>query len=84
MGTLNIPNSNLVYVDTSPVIYSVEKFPEYLPLLSPLWLKLFFLYLTQKEWGISPNFICVELVKIAENIHIGKINYLFSTLTENI
>jgi predicted nucleic acid-binding protein len=30
----------LVYVDTSTVIYSVEKFPEYVPLLAPLWLKL--------------------------------------------
>jgi predicted nucleic acid-binding protein len=40
MGTLNIPASSLVYVDTSPVIYSVEKFPEYIPLLAPLWLKL--------------------------------------------
>ncbi len=28
MGTLNIPASSLVYVDTSPVIYSVEKFLE--------------------------------------------------------
>lgn len=40
MGTLNIPASSLVYVDTSPVIYSVEKFPEYVPLLAPLWLRL--------------------------------------------
>lgn len=40
MGTLNIPVSSLVYVDTSTVIYSVEKFPEYVPLLAPLWLKL--------------------------------------------
>lgn len=40
MGTLNILTSSLVYLDTSPVIYSVEKFPEYLPLLAPLWLKL--------------------------------------------
>ena len=40
MGTLNIPTSSLVYLDTSPVIYSVEKFPEYVPLLAPLWLKL--------------------------------------------
>ncbi|KAB8314635.1 type II toxin-antitoxin system VapC family toxin [Tolypothrix campylonemoides VB511288] len=40
MGTLNIPAYSLVYVDTSTVIYSVEKFPEYVPLLAPLWLKL--------------------------------------------
>ena len=40
MGTLNIPASSLVYVDTSIVIYSVEKFPEYLLLLEPLWFKL--------------------------------------------
>jgi predicted nucleic acid-binding protein len=40
MGTLNILASSLIYLDTSPVIYSVEKFPEYVPLLAPLWLKL--------------------------------------------
>ena len=40
MGTLNIPASSRFYVDTSIVIYSVEKFPEYLPLLEPMWLSL--------------------------------------------
>lgn len=40
MGSLNIPQSSLVYVDTSVVIYSVEKFPNYSPLLEPLWLSL--------------------------------------------
>ncbi len=40
MGSLNIPESSLVYVDTSVVIYSVEKFPNYSPLLEPLWLSL--------------------------------------------
>ena len=40
MGTLNIPASSRLYVDTSIVIYSVEKFPEYLPLLEPMWLSL--------------------------------------------
>lgn len=40
MGSLNIPESSLVYVDTSVVIYSVEKFPSYSPLLEPLWLSL--------------------------------------------
>ncbi|MDF5729255.1 MAG: PIN domain-containing protein [Rhizonema sp. PD38] len=40
MGALNIPASSLVYVDTSIVIYSVEKFPEYVLLLAPLWLRL--------------------------------------------
>ncbi len=28
MGTLNIPASSLIYVDTSPAIYSIEKFIE--------------------------------------------------------
>ena len=40
MGSLNIPESSIVYVDTSVVIYSVEKFPNYSPLLEPLWLSL--------------------------------------------
>ncbi|MBW4694438.1 MAG: PIN domain-containing protein [Lyngbya sp. HA4199-MV5] len=40
MGTLTIPESSLVYIDTAPVIYSVEKFPDYFPLLEPLWIRL--------------------------------------------
>lgn len=40
MGTLTIPESSLVYVDTAIVIYSVEKIPDYFPLLEPLWVKL--------------------------------------------
>ncbi|MDF0553467.1 hypothetical protein [Kamptonema sp. UHCC 0994] len=37
MGTLNIAASSVVYVDTSIIIYTVEKFPEYLPLLESMW-----------------------------------------------
>lgn len=40
MGTLNLPSSSLVYVDTAIIIYSVEKFPTYYATLEPLWLKL--------------------------------------------
>lgn len=40
MGTLNLPSSSLVYVDTSIIIYSVEKFPDYYATLEPIWLKL--------------------------------------------
>lgn len=40
MGTLNLPSSSLVYVDTSIIIYSVEKFPDYYATLEPMWLKL--------------------------------------------
>lgn len=40
MGQLILPSSSLVYVDTSPVIYSVEWNPNYFSLLQPLWLKL--------------------------------------------
>jgi predicted nucleic acid-binding protein len=38
MGSLTLPPSGLVYVDTMTVIYTVERFPTYLPLLQPLWL----------------------------------------------
>ncbi|MEW6210246.1 MAG: type II toxin-antitoxin system VapC family toxin [Acidobacteriota bacterium] len=38
MGTLNLPTGGLVYVDTQVVIYSVEKHPDYWPLVRPLWL----------------------------------------------
>ena len=37
MGTLTLPASGLVYVDTQIVIYSVEKHPNHWPLLRPLW-----------------------------------------------
>lgn len=37
MGSLTIPSAGLVYLDTNPVIYSVEKHPVYEPLLQPLW-----------------------------------------------
>lgn|SRR5574341_9729 len=37
MGSLNLPSSGVIYVDTAPVIYSVEQHPDYLALLDPLW-----------------------------------------------
>jgi predicted nucleic acid-binding protein len=37
MGSLSVPASGLVYLDTNPVIYSVEKHPTYWPLLEPVW-----------------------------------------------
>jgi predicted nucleic acid-binding protein len=38
MGSLTLPASGTVYVDTMAVIYTVERFPDYWPLLEPLWL----------------------------------------------
>ena len=38
MGKLTLPRSGLVYLDTSPVIYSVEKIEPYWTLLKPMWL----------------------------------------------
>jgi predicted nucleic acid-binding protein len=40
MGRLNLPESSLVYIDTVVVIYSIEKFPGYSPLLDPMWQQL--------------------------------------------
>lgn len=37
MGTLNVLSSGVVYVDTAPLIYSVEKNPQFGALLAPLW-----------------------------------------------
>jgi len=37
VGTLTLPASGVVYLDASPIIYSVEKHPVYGPLLQPLW-----------------------------------------------
>lgn len=38
MGSLTLPASGLVYIDTMTLIYTVERYPAYLPLLQPLWL----------------------------------------------
>ncbi|MCL4872321.1 MAG: PIN domain-containing protein [Anaerolineae bacterium] len=37
MGTVSLPESGLIYLDTSPIIYAVEKIPPYDQLLQPLW-----------------------------------------------
>ena len=37
MGQLNIPANSIVYVDTAIIIYSMERFPNYFPLLEPMW-----------------------------------------------
>lgn len=37
MGTLSVPASGLVYVDTAPIIYTVERHADYEALLLPLW-----------------------------------------------
>ena len=37
MGALSVPASGIVYVDTMTVIYTVERYPAYLPLLEPMW-----------------------------------------------
>jgi hypothetical protein len=37
MGSLNLPQAGLVYLDTDAIIYSVEKIAPYSALLSPLW-----------------------------------------------
>jgi predicted nucleic acid-binding protein len=39
MGQLTIPDNATVYVDTAPVIYSVELHPDYWTILQPLWVK---------------------------------------------
>jgi predicted nucleic acid-binding protein len=38
MGSLTVPASGLVYIDTVTLIYTVERYPAYWPLLEPLWL----------------------------------------------
>lgn len=38
VGSLSLPGSGLVYVDSQILIYTVERHPVYEPLLAPLWL----------------------------------------------
>src|SRR5262245_23902106 len=37
MVALTLPTSGLVYVDTMTLIYTVERYPAYWPLVEPLW-----------------------------------------------
>jgi predicted nucleic acid-binding protein len=37
MGKLTIPASGLVYLDASPIIYSVEKIEPFVEVLQPVW-----------------------------------------------
>ena len=37
MGALTLPSGGCVYADVQILIYSVEKHPDYAPLLRPLW-----------------------------------------------
>lgn len=37
MGSLNLPDAGSVYLDSSAVIYSVERIEPYLTLLAPAW-----------------------------------------------
>lgn len=37
MGSLTLPASGAVYVDTVALVYTVERYPRYRPLLDPLW-----------------------------------------------
>jgi predicted nucleic acid-binding protein len=37
MGALTLPTAGLVYIDAMILIYTVERYPAYWPLLEPLW-----------------------------------------------
>jgi hypothetical protein len=40
MGQLEIPDGAIVYLDTAPIIYSIERRADYWQLLIPFWQKL--------------------------------------------
>jgi predicted nucleic acid-binding protein len=37
VGTINLPSSGVIYLDTAPIIYSVEKHHDYWVLMQPVW-----------------------------------------------
>ncbi len=37
MGSLTLPTSGIIYVDTAPIIYGIEKNPDFAAFLLPLW-----------------------------------------------
>ncbi len=47
MGSLSLPPSGQVYVETPTLIYSVERHPRYGPLLDPFWQ-------AAQAWQITP------------------------------
>jgi len=53
VGSLKLPENGSIYLDTSVVIYSVERIEPYLTLLAPVW--------RQAEAG-SFTLVCSELV----------------------
>jgi len=38
MGSLILPSAGVIYLDTPPFIYTVEKHKDFYPLLEPLWI----------------------------------------------
>ena len=40
MGQLSIPDGATLYLDTAPIIYSIERHQDYWQLLTPVWEKL--------------------------------------------
>jgi len=37
VGSLSLPASGGIYIDNAPILYSVEKHPDYAPSLRPVW-----------------------------------------------
>ncbi|MGH9899706.1 MAG: type II toxin-antitoxin system VapC family toxin [Pyrinomonadaceae bacterium] len=37
MGSLMLPSSGILYIDTAPIIYTVERYSDYERILLPLW-----------------------------------------------
>jgi hypothetical protein len=37
MGSLTLPGAGVIYLDTPPFIYTVEKHKDFYPMLEPLW-----------------------------------------------
>lgn len=73
MGSLTLPDTGNVYLDSSAVIYSVERIEPYLTLLAPVWqqaeagrLTLVFSELALAETLVHPLRRNLDLVLVAE------------------
>jgi predicted nucleic acid-binding protein len=81
MGPLTIPDGAIVYVDTAPVIYSIEPHPDYLPLVQPLWVKLH----AEQITIVSSELLWLEtLVGPMKNNNQSLIDLYTELLTDNI
>lgn len=68
MGALTLPDSGLIYLDASPIIYAVEKVPPYHTLLQPLWER----RLSQLPYFVGSELLLLET--LVKPVQVGNVS----------